>query len=109
MKNFIQPGQYGLAVTAPANVSSGQIVVAGSIVGVAACDALLGATVEVATEGVFNLAKEPADLLTQGSVAKLDASLLVAVAGTNKIGWIVSGAGAGTTTVAVKLCPGIAG
>ncbi len=109
MKNFVQPGQYGLTVTAPANVTSGQVVVAGAIVGVAAYDALLGAPVEVSTEGVFSLAKEPADLLTHGMVAKLDASNLVAVAGTNKIGWVVTDAGAGTTAVNVKLCPGIAG
>ncbi len=96
-------------MTAPANVVSGQVVVAGSVVGVAAYDALSGVSVELSVEGVFNLAKETADLLTAGMVAKLDASNLVAVAGTNKIGWVVAAAGAGTTTVAVRLCPGIAG
>ena len=108
MKNFVQPGGT-LTVTAPANVVSGEIVVAGAVVGVAAYDALSGAPVEVSVEGVFSLAKEPADLLTHGMVAKLDASNLVAVAGTAKIGWVVTDAGAGTTVVNVKLCPGIAG
>jgi hypothetical protein len=61
-----------------------------------------------ATEGVFNLAKEPVDLLTAGGVAKLDASSIVAAAGTKSDGsspirrW-------GTSTVTVKLRPGIAG
>ena len=109
MKNFVQPGQYGLTVTAPANVTSGQVVVVGAIVGIAAFDALAGASVELATEGVYNVAKATADLLTAGMVAKLDASGNVAVAGTNKIGWVVGNAAAGTTSVAVKLCPGIAG
>ncbi len=108
MKNFVAPGNT-ITVTAPANVVSGQVVVAGSIIGIAAFDALAGAQVEVATEGVFSVAKEPADLLTQGAVAKLDASGLVSVSGTNKIGWIVGNAAAGTTTVPVKLTPGIAG
>jgi predicted RecA/RadA family phage recombinase len=79
MKNFVQPGEYGLTVIAPANVTGGQMVVAGAIVGVAAYDALQGAQVEISPEGVFNVAKEPADLLTAGAVAKLDASGLVAV------------------------------
>ena len=108
MKNFVAPGNT-ITVTAPANVVSGQVVVAGSVVGVAAYDALSGVSVELSVEGVFNLAKETADLLTAGMVAKLDASGLVAVAGTNKIGWIVGNAAAGTTSVPVKLCPGIAG
>jgi predicted RecA/RadA family phage recombinase len=108
MKNFVQEG-CSLTVTAPANVTSGEVVVAGAIVGVAAFDAAAGAQVEVAVEGVYALAKEPSDLLTHGMVAKLDGSNLVAVAGTAKIGWVVADAGAGTTAVNVKLTPGIAG
>jgi predicted RecA/RadA family phage recombinase len=110
VKNFVQPGEYGLTVIAPAGgVTSGQVVVVGAIVGVAATTQPAGAEVEVATEGVYTLAKETADLLTQGMTAKLDASNLVAVAGTNPIGWIVGNAAAGTTSVMVKLTPGIAG
>ena len=108
MKNFVQPGDT-LTVAAPANVVSGEIVVAGAVVGVAAYDALSGAPVEVSVEGVFSLPKEPADLLTHGAVAKLDAGGLVSVSGTNKIGWIVADASAGTTAVTVRLTPGIAG
>jgi predicted RecA/RadA family phage recombinase len=109
MKNFVQPGNT-ITVVAPAGgVVSGQVVVVGAIVGIAAYDAVAAAPVEISTEGVFNVAKETADLLTAGAVAKLDASNLVGVAGTNKIGWIVGNAAAGTTTVAVRLCPGIAG
>ena len=66
-KNFVQPGQYGLTVIASANVVAGQVVVSKhAIVGVAACDALLGAPVEVATEGVFNVAKEFSGLVDRG-------------------------------------------
>ena len=110
MKNFVQPGEYGLTVIAPSGgVVSGQVVVVGAIVGVAATTQPAGAQVEIATEGVFNLAKEPADLLTQGMTAKIDAGGNVSVSGANLIGWVVGNAAAGATTVMVKLCPGIAG
>ncbi|MGA7239162.1 MAG: capsid cement protein [Bryobacteraceae bacterium] len=109
MKNFVQEG-CSLTVTAPAGgVVSGQILMAGAIVGVAAFDAAVGAQVEVKVEGVYDLAKATADLLTAGAVAKLNAGNLVAVAGTAKIGWIVADAPAGTATARVKLTPGIAG
>ena len=58
MKNFVQPGQYGLTVTATANVTGGSIVVVGDIVGVAAWDATAGTPVEISPEGVFDLAKD---------------------------------------------------
>ncbi len=110
MKNFIQPGQYGLTVIAPSGgVVSGQVVVVGAIVGVAATTQPAGSQVEIATEGVYSLAKDVPDLLTQGMTAKLDAGGLVSVSGLNPIGWVVADAPAGTAVVAVKLTPGIAG
>ena len=110
MKNFVQPGQYGLTVTAPAGgVTSGQLVVIKAIVGVAACTATAGAQVELATEGVFDLAKNPPDALNVGDVAKVAAgSNIIAAAGTLGIGWVVQVAAAGSTTVRVKLTPSVA-
>lgn len=110
MKNFVAPGEYGLTVTAPASgVTAGQLVIVKAIVGVAACDAAAGAPVELATEGVYNLAKNAPDALHQGDVAKVAAgSGVIAAAGTLGVGWVVQDALAGTTTVRVKLTPSVA-
>lgn len=59
MKNFIQPGKV-VTVTAPRDVLSGEVVVVGLLAGVAQHDALTGADVEIATEGVYTLAKTSA-------------------------------------------------
>ncbi len=53
--NYVRPGAT-LAVTAPATVSAGGLVVVGTnLVGVALNGAASAATVEIATEGVWNL------------------------------------------------------
>ena len=46
MKNFIQSGRT-LTVSAPADIKSGDLVVVGSLFGVAYCDAAIGADVEI--------------------------------------------------------------
>lgn len=66
MKNFVQSGEV-VTVTAPYAVTSGQGVLVGSLFGVAACDAANGASVEIATEGVFDIAALTADTGTQGT------------------------------------------
>ncbi len=86
MKNFVQPGVYGLPVIAPAaGAVSGQVVIVGKIIGVAATTQPAGAEVEIACEGVFDLAKVPADVHAQGDVAKVDATGIVTLAGTTAI------------------------
>ena len=104
MKNFIQPGNV-ITIAAPANVTSGAVVILANIVGIAAYDAVAGAPLEISTEGIFALPKVPADILTQGGIAKVSAGVLGA-AGTVAIGWIVANAAAGTTTANVRLTPG---
>ncbi|MGA7238315.1 MAG: capsid cement protein, partial [Bryobacteraceae bacterium] len=69
MKNFVAKG-HTITVVAPEAVLSGQLVLVGAMAGVAACDAAAGASVELSVEGVFDLAKTPADSMTQGAVAK---------------------------------------
>jgi len=109
MKNFVAPGNT-ITVTAPAGgVLSGHLVSIGNIVGVANADAAAGADAELSTEGVFDLAKTPADALSAGSTAKVTpATGVVGAAGTLAIGWIVKAAAAGSTTARVRLTPGIA-
>jgi predicted RecA/RadA family phage recombinase len=105
VKNFIQPGGT-ITVIAPSNVTSGVVVIVGSIVGIAAFDAPTGQPVEVSTEGVFTLPKVLGDALAQGATAKVSAGI-VGSAGSIAIGWVVAAAASGSTTVSVRLCPGI--
>ncbi|MGR3782718.1 MAG: DUF2190 family protein [Albimonas sp.] len=66
MKNYIQPGAM-MSVTAPATVASGAGVLVGMLFGVAAADAASGASVEIATAGVFDLPKTSAQAWTAGA------------------------------------------
>jgi predicted RecA/RadA family phage recombinase len=56
MKNYLQEGD-SVTVPAPANVSSGDGVLLGTLFGVAATDADSGANVTIKTTGVFTLPK----------------------------------------------------
>jgi predicted RecA/RadA family phage recombinase len=68
MRNFIQPGD-SLAVAVPyaGGVTSGQGVLVGALFGVAAVDAAQNAVIEAATQGVFDLTKEPALAISAGA------------------------------------------
>jgi predicted RecA/RadA family phage recombinase len=103
MKNYIQTGDT-LTVTAPADVSSGDLVVVGSIIGVAAYDAASGADVEVDTDGVFELPKVVTDVIGQGDKLYWDSSVkkLTKTAGTGSkplVGCATVSAGNGASTV----------
>lgn len=65
MRNYIQPGKT-VTVPAPADVKSGELVVVGSLFGVAEFSAAEGDPVEIATEGVFELPKEQAQAWAVG-------------------------------------------
>jgi predicted RecA/RadA family phage recombinase len=109
MKNFVQEGNT-ITVTAPATVTSGQLVVVGSISGVAAFDAASGADVEVAVEGVFELPKVTTDVIAQGDRLYWDSgqAKLTKSAGTGSkpmVGIATAAAGNGITTVNCLLTP----
>ena len=110
MKNFVAPGEYGLTVTAPASgVTAGQLVIVKAIVGVASCSAAAGAQVEIATEGVYDLAKNAPDAFNPGDVAKVaSGSVIISSGGTLGICWVLQAELAGSTTVRVKLTPSVA-
>ncbi len=55
-KNFVQPGDT-ISIPAPTAVISGDLVISGSIIGVALADAASGKPVQVKTTGVFDLPK----------------------------------------------------
>lgn len=65
MKNFKQVGDV-VTIAAPATTTAGQMAHAGTLTGVAVTDAANGANVEIATSGVFELAKVSAQAWTVG-------------------------------------------
>ncbi|EAQ35756.1 hypothetical protein NB311A_05048 [Nitrobacter sp. Nb-311A] len=105
MKNFIQPGDI-VPVTAPADVASGDLVVVGTLFGVATADAANGAVVEIKTTGIFVLPKTSAQAWTQGAKVYWDAgnSVLTTTVSTNLfIGNAVEGADNPSATGVVRL------
>lgn len=71
MRNFRQDGSR-MRYTAGADITSGDVVVVGSRIGIATADIANGAVGELAMEGVFELAKKSADTFTQGAVVYWD-------------------------------------
>jgi predicted RecA/RadA family phage recombinase len=57
MKNYVQPGDVIPVVAGTGGVKSGDVVVAGNLIGVAASDAAEGAEFELALTGVYALPK----------------------------------------------------
>ena len=109
MRNFVQEGNT-ITVTAPATVTSGQLVVVGSINGVAAFDAGSGADAEVTVEGVFELPKVATDVIAQGDKLYWDSgqAKLTKTAGTGSkpmVGVATTAAGNGATSVNCLLMP----
>lgn len=107
MKNYIQPGDT-ITVTAPAAVTSGALVVVGSIVGVAAFNAASGADVEIQTEGVFDLPKVLTDDVAAGNLLYYasETSNLTKTPGSGSkplVGVALKAAGNGVATARCKL------
>lgn len=68
MKNFVQPGDsLAMAVPYAGGVIAGQGMLVGALFGVAAVDGAQNAVIEGATDGVFDLTKEPALAITAGA------------------------------------------
>lgn len=107
MKNFIQRGDT-ITVPSPADVSSGELVIIGSLIGVAAGDAATGDDLDIVTRGVFELPKVAASEFAVGDdVFYDDATDLLTpddAAGENtRIGVAVTAAPNPSATVAVRL------
>lgn len=107
MKNFIQPGEV-VSVPAPYNVAAGAGCLVGSLFGVAVNAALSAAAVEVATKGVFDMAKAASQAWTVGARIYWDdtAKNCTTTASTNKligVAMLAVGSGAGETTGRVLL------
>jgi predicted RecA/RadA family phage recombinase len=107
MKNYIQPGNT-ITVTAAAAASSGDGVLMGSLFGVAAGDAAIGESLDLATVGVFTMAKVSTDVFTVGAIVYWDDSASLVTTdddtGSNpRIGLAVTAAGNPGGAVNVRL------
>lgn len=103
MTNAVHTGDT-LTLTAPYAVLSGGGVLVGAIFGIAAYDAVLNASLEVARRGVYNIAKD-GNAAAQGARAYWDdvAKVVSALPTGNNIGYFEAAALAGDTTGQVCL------
>lgn len=94
MKNYVQNGK-NLDVTLTAAASSGELVIAGDLVGVAIADIAANETGAIATEGVYAIAKKTATSVSVGDVLNYDAAakLLDKTAANPKVGIAVAVSG----------------
>lgn len=107
MKNFIQKGKI-VTVAAPATVVAGAGVLVGALFGVAVFGAASGATLEIATEGVFALDKVSAQAWTEGASIYWDNTQKLATttaSGNTPIGVATDAAANPSATGVVKLVP----
>lgn len=109
--NYIQPGSV-IEHTASADISSGDVVVIGNIIGVALVDIANGSTGSVAIEGVFTVPKVSGAVISQGesltydvSASAFDDSSATPASGdvTGPPAVAVEDGASGETTLAVKL------
>lgn len=106
MKNYVQPGINCTATAPTGGVSSGDAVLIGSLFGVACGDAAEGAEVELATVGVYDLAKSTGNTLSAGSPAYFDttAKAITGTATGNKlVGVALAAAGTSDTIARIRL------
>lgn len=106
-KNFVQEGKtIPLINTGVAEITSGSVVVVGSMIAVAIADIAPGFTGDGFTEGVFLLPKLPADSITAGAkVYFSDDAIQLAEEESEGVyaGIAWESAGAGETVVEVKI------
>lgn len=103
-QNYIQEGDV-IEIAAPAAVSSGDMVKAGVLVGVALGDAASGADVRVALKGVYTLPKATGAITVGAAVyyVAADGNLSTTASGNTLTGHCVVAAASGDATVAVRL------
>jgi predicted RecA/RadA family phage recombinase len=109
MKNFIQHGDTVTVAAPTGGISSGDGVLIGALFGVAATTQAEGNDVEIATRGVFDLAKATGIEFTPGAEVYWNASGKQAAAdistggGDARIGVALAAAGSSATTVRCRL------
>lgn len=107
MHNYVQPGEV-LTIPAPAAVSSGGVVVAGAIVGIANGAAAIGELVDVSVQGVVTLPKVAALAIAIGDVVYWDGTnklVTKSASGNTKLGVATTVAPNPSAKVNVRLVP----
>ncbi|MFP7570396.1 DUF2190 family protein [Marivita sp. S2033] len=105
MKNYVQTGD-NITIPATVAVTSGEVVIAGELIGVAAGDAGIGETVDLVTRGVFNMSKVGVDAFTIGAPVFYDEAVglvTTEAAGNPEIGLAVTDAASASGAVNVRL------
>lgn len=109
MKNFIQE-ECSITIPAPAAVTSGKLVVVGSLVGVCSTDAANGADVAIQTEGVYSYAKAASLAISVGDKLYYDSAndqLTKTASGNTLVGVGVKAAASSDAEVIFMLKPTI--
>ena len=105
MKNHVQKGE-NITVPSPADIASGDVVVIGNLVGVAAGDAATGGDLDIVTVGVFALPKTSALAIAVGDRVYWDSTNSIAnktASGNTLLGVAVAAAANPSATVNVRL------
>lgn len=107
MKTFVQPGNsLNVAVPYSGGVTAGQGVLVGALFGVAAVDGAQNAAIEVATQGVFDVTKQPSLAITAGARVFWDDTnrrITTTATGNYQVGIATAAALAADSTVRVWL------
>jgi len=108
MINYVNEGDV-IPIPAPYAVKSGDVVISGKIIGVAATDMAVGLTLQVGVEGHFDVPKTAGATYNVGDVVKVDpATHLASATGTAVFGYCTKQALAADTVVRTKLVPSTA-
>lgn len=106
-KNYVQEGDViDYANASGATITSGTPVLIGARLGVALADIANGSTGSVQVEGVFTITKLGTDTVAAGALLYWDNTnkrLTTTASGNTLAGFAVAAAGAGVTTVNVKI------
>ena len=111
MKNFVSDGNVPMHLLTAA-VSSGDVIIAGSKVGIAVTDGAIGEKIGLAMEGIFQIPAATGITFADGVKVGWDISAATAVASGDAasdgdIGVVTAAKGAGPLFVEVKLVQGL--
>lgn len=106
MKNFVQEGEVIDVTVSGSAVASGDVVLVGSLVGVAQISAAVGEVCSVALEGVYTVPKKSTDTFNQGDKLYWDNSaknVTTTTSGNTFAGFAWIAGGNGDTTTQLRL------
>lgn len=109
MKNYIQPGNVIDWTVTGSDVSSGDLVAIGELVGVATTDGAVGDVIAVTINGVFELPKVTGAIGVGAALYHDTAEVTTTASGNEFVGYATVAALSGDATVPVLLARGLTG